>query len=361
MRLLVTGGGGFIGSHLVERLLQGGHEVIVLDRDPATEVSGAEIVRADLADADAKASATAGAIAGAIAGAVRGVDAVFHLAARVGLGRDFSDAPAYTRDNDLATATLLAALAGQGFHGRLVHSSSMVVYGEGAYRCRTHGPVRPAPRTPARLEAGLFDPLCPECRAPVDWNVVTESGALNPRSVYAATKVGQEHLCQVWARETGASVVALRYHNVYGRRLPLGTPYAGVAALFRDQLRQGKSPLVFEDGGQMRDFVHVTDVARANSMALDHDLAPGGFDAFNVASGRPVSILQVARTLAGCFGTEAAEPVVTGSFRPGDVRHVVASAAKASRHLGFDAGVRLEDGLADLAGEPLGAGRSIPA
>ena len=346
MRTLVTGGGGFIGSHLVEYLLDRGHEVIVLDRDPATEPSGCQLVKSDLADGETTASA------------VRGVDVVFHMAARVGLGLDFADAPSYARDNDLATAILLAALAESGFKGRLVHSSSMVVYGEGAYRCYLHGPVRPLARSMEQLEAGTFDPICPGCRKPVDWNVVTESARLDPRSVYAASKVSQEQLCRVWARETGASVVALRYHNVYGRRLPLGTPYAGVAALFRDRLRLGHPPLVFEDGGQMRDFVHVTDVARANWLALHHDLPAGEFDAFNVASGRPVSILDLARTLTIGFGPTAAEPVVTGDFRPGDVRHVVASPAKASRLLGFDARVRLEDGLADLAAEPVGDGSS---
>ena len=340
MRLLVTGGGGFIGSHLVERLVGDGHEVVVLDRDPGTEVSGAHLLRNDLADCDATAAA------------VRGVEGVFHLAARVGIGLDFSDAPSYVKDNDLATATLLAALAASGFSGRLVLSSSMVVYGEGAYRCRSHGSVRPAPRSLDLLETGSFDPRCPDCGTTADWNTVTESAGLEPTSVYAASKVSQEHLCGVWARETGASVVALRYHNVYGRRLPLGTPYAGVAALFRDRLRQSASPLVFEDGRQMRDFVHVTDVARANVMAMDHGLPAGGFDAFNIASGRPVSILHVAETLAGLFGGGALAPVVTGAFRPGDVRHIVASAHKASQVLGFEARVSLAEGLADLADEP---------
>jgi len=335
----VTGGGGFIGSHLSERLLRDKHDVIVLDNRPANRVAGTGLITADLAAAAPTAKA------------VQGVDAVFHLAARVGLGRDFSDAPLYTRDNDLATATLLASLSRRGFRGRLVLSSSMVVYGEGAYRCQTHGPVRPDPRPLHDLEAGRFDPPCPACGTGLTWQPVMESSELDPRSVYAASKVGQEHLARIWARETGASVVALRYHNVYGRRLPLGTPYAGVAALFRDRLRQGQAPLVFEDGGQMRDFVHVTDVAEANVLALDHQMRPGDFDAFNVASGRPVSILEVATTLAHSFGSTGPDPVITAGFRAGDVRHVVASAEKASRCLGFKADVPLEDGLADLAAE----------
>lgn len=335
----MTGGGGFIGSHLVERLVYDCHEVTVLDRLPENRVVGARLIESDLADATVTARA------------VKGAEAVFHLASRVGLGRDFADAPLYSHDNDLSTATLLAALSGRGFRGRLVLSSSMVVYGEGAYRCVTHGPVRPGPRPLDDLEDARFDPPCPACGSPLEWETVSEAAELEPRSVYAAGKANQEHLARIWARETGASVVALRYHNVYGRRLPVGTPYAGVAALFRDRLRHGRSPLVFEDGNQMRDFVHVSDVTEANVLALEHDMSPGGFDTFNVASGQPVSILEVARTLARCFGPGAPDPVVTGRFRSGDVRHVVASAEKAFRLLGFKAGVTLQHGLADLAAE----------
>jgi dTDP-L-rhamnose 4-epimerase len=173
--------------------------------------------------------------------------------------------------------------------------------------------------------------------------------------VYAASKVAQEHLCAVWARETAASVVALRYHNVYGRRLPLGTPYAGVAALFRDRLRQGLAPLVFEDGAQTRDFVHVSDVAAANVAALAIGMTPGTGEAFNVASGTPVTILDVASALAVAFGPDAPAPLVTGRFRAGDVRHVVASPEAAGRRLGFRASTALAEGMADLAGEPLPA------
>lgn len=341
MRILVTGGGGFIGSHLAERLVQQDNDVVVLDRHPANRVEGSRLIRADLADRTSTRDAVAG------------VEVVFHLAARVGLGLNFADAPCYTHDNDLATATLLSALSERGFRGRLVLSSSMVVYGEGEYSCNDHGSVKPAPRPLDDLAAARFEPACPICGRAASWETVDETAGLDPRSVYAASKVAQEHLCKVWARVTGASVVALRYHNVYGRRLPLGTPYAGVAALFRDRLRNGEPPLVFEDGGQMRDFVHVSDVAEANVLAMRHPVDPCGFEAFNVASGLPVSILEVARILAGQFGTSAPEPVVTGRFRAGDVRHIVASPEKASRGLAFKAVVGLRDGMADLAAEPV--------
>ncbi len=341
MRVLVTGGGGFVGSHVVEFLLDRGHYVRVVDRDPAWVVAGGELIRADLG------------APGVATGAVEGMDAVCHQAARVGLGVDFADAPRYVADNQLATAHLLAALAAARFGGRLVLASSMVVYGEGRYRCPTHGLVRAAPRRAADLDAGRFDPACPICAAPLSWAAVDESAALDPRSVYAAAKVGQEHLCASWAREAGsragASVVALRYHNVYGPRLPFGTPYAGVAALWCTALQSGEAPRVFEDGRQTRDFVHVTDVAAANLAALEVPLAGGSFEAVNVCSGAPVSILDVAAGLADAFGPAAPRPVVTGEYRLGDVRHVVAAPDKAAALIGFRARVPLGEGLAGLA------------
>jgi dTDP-L-rhamnose 4-epimerase len=326
---------------VAELLVAAGHDVVILDRQPAHRMDGCALVQADLSD-DATTRR-----------AVRGVDAVCHLAARVGLGSDFSDAPAYVTDNDLGTAVLLAALAASRFRGRLVLSSSMVVYGEGAYRCPTDGPVAPGPRPPAALEAGRFEPPCPGCGHPLAWSPVGETAPLDPRSVYAATKVSQEHLAAAWARETGATVIALRYHNVYGRRLPLGTPYAGVAALFRDRLRLGRPAVVFEDGRQMRDFVHVTDIATANALALDYLVGAAPFEAFNIGSGRPASVLDMAVALTAAFGPDAPTPVVTGRYRLGDVRHVVASSDLAAARLDYRAAVHLAEGMADLAAEPV--------
>jgi dTDP-L-rhamnose 4-epimerase len=252
-------------------------------------------------------------------------------------------------DNQLATARLLGALSKARFAGRLVLASSMVVYGEGRYRCALHGSMRPQPRRPEDLSAGLFDPRCPHCEAALSWLPVEESAPLNPRSVYAASKLDQEQLCAVWARETGASVVALRYHNVYGPRLPVNTPYAGVAAIWTTSLQQRESPQVFEDGGQTRDFVHVTDVAAANQAAIDLPLAAGSIEAINICSGVPVTVLEVAELLSDSFGRAAPRPIVTGEYRLGDVRHVVASPTRASALLGFQAKVSLVEGLAALA------------
>ena len=340
MRVLVTGGAGFIGRQLVGRLCDDGHDVVVLDRVAEGVDPRAALVHGDLADPEV------------CAAAVRGVEVVSHQAARVGLGKDPTDLPLYAADNDLGTARLLTALWEAGFSGRLVLASSMVVYGEGRYRCPVHGEVRPAARRAADLDAGRFEAPCPTCSGPLTWDLVPESAPFDPRSGYAATKAAQEHIVSAWARETGVSVVALRYHNVYGPGLPRDTPYAGVAAIFLSSLLRDEAPAVFEDGAQARDFVHVTDVALANVLALSDPLAtePGTLVPLNVCSGRAVTILEVAQSLGRAVGGPA--PVVTGRWRPGDVRHVVADPARAAAVLGFRAGVDLDDGLAELAGVP---------
>ena len=327
-RTLVTGGAGFVGSHVVDLLVNDGHEVVVLDSlvahggaPPPWLRPEVELVRADVRDADAWRRAA------------RGVDAVCHQAARVGLGVDFGDVRRYVDDNDAGTAAGLWALHELGFRGRLVLASSMVVYGEGRYRCAAHGDVRPGPRSAADLRAGRFDPPCPACGAPLDWAPVDEDAPLDPRNVYAATKVHQEHLCAVFAREhEGVTATALRYHNVYGPRMPRDTPYAGVASIFRSAVDRGEPPTVYEDGRQTRDFVHVRDVARANVAALTAEAPVDG--ALNVASGCPRTVLDLAGAV--CAGS-GLEPVVVGGGRLGDVRHVVASPERARSVLGFRA------------------------
>jgi dTDP-L-rhamnose 4-epimerase len=281
--------------------------------------------------------------------ALDGVDVVVHQAAMVGMGVDLADLPDYVGCNDLGTAVLLAGMAHRGV-ARLVLASSMVVYGEGAYACAAHGAVRPPPRTVADLAAGRFEPPCPRCGAPLAPRLVDEDARLDPRSVYAATKLAQENLAAAWARQSGGSVVALRYHNVYGPGMPRDTPYSGVAAIFRSALAADRAPQVFEDGGQRRDFVHVRDVARANAAAIEATRTPG-FRAYNIASGAPTTVGELAAALAVAVGGPA--PVVTGQFRAGDVRHIVASPRRAADDLGFRAAVDLAGGLAEFARAPL--------
>jgi dTDP-L-rhamnose 4-epimerase len=281
------------------------------------------------------------------------VTAVCHQAAMVGLGVDLGDVADYVSHNDLGTAVLLRALAAARFDGRLVLASSMVVYGEGRYRCAEHGVVAPAPRPVAALERGAFEPPCPDCGRALTAEAVPETAPADPRNVYAATKLHQEHLAAAFSRETGVPVTALRYHNIYGPRLPRDTPYAGVAALFAGALAGGDAPRVFEDGGQRRDFVHVRDVARANVLALTApEPVPG---AYNICSGRPRTILDLARALHRALAPDGPTPVVTGEYRLGDVRHVFADASRATATLGFTAHEDLDAGLAELGRELVAA------
>jgi dTDP-L-rhamnose 4-epimerase len=350
--ILVTGGAGFIGSHVACALLDAGHDVRIIDSLlPAAHRGGAafldpraEFVHADVGDPHA------------LHDALQNVTAVSHQAAMVGLGSDFGDVVDYVRENDLATAVLLRTLAGARFAGRLVLASSMVVYGEGRYRCPAHGPLHAPPRDPRDLAAGRFEPLCPDCGDPLEPEPVSESARLDPRNVYAATKVHQEQLCFAFARECGVTVAALRYHNVYGPRMPRDTPYAGVASIFRSELAAGRPPRVFEDGRQLRDFIHVQDIARANLIALTADGVPSA--AFNIATGQPRTVGEMAVALARESGDGALAPVVTGDYRLGDVRHVFASPERAAAELGFEAVEDFDAGMREFARAPL---RRVPA
>jgi dTDP-L-rhamnose 4-epimerase len=328
MLVLVTGGEGFVGSHVVDALRDAGHEARVIDLR-----SGG-----DLRDPEA------------VLQALDGVDHVCHQAGMVGLGVDVLDLADYVSHNDLGTAVLLRALAQRRFRGRLVLASSMVVYGEGMYRCAAHGTMRPAPRHEADLQAGRFEPRCPRCDGELAPEAIPEHAPTDPRNVYAATKLHQEHLAFTFGRETGVPVTALRYHNVYGPRMARDTPYAGVAAIFSSALRAGNAPRVFEDGRQMRDFVHVRDVARSNLLAL---LAPEPITgAFNVCSGTPRGVLDVALALRAAHGDDAPDVEVTGDYRLGDVRHVFASPDQAAEWLGFTAREDFAAGMAELASGP---------
>lgn len=341
MRVLLTGGAGFIGSHIADLLVERGHDVVLLDNLLPQAHAGIPewttgLVRGDVQDPSL------------LRELLSGVDAVCHQAAVVGHGLDPSDAPLYVLNNDHGTAVLLAAMHAAGV-SRLVLASSMVVYGEGRYVCPAHGVVRPGPRLESDISAGRYEPPCPSCGASLTWDLVPEDAPLDPRSTYAATKVAQENLASAWARQAGGSVWALRYHNVYGPRMPRDTPYAGVASLFRSALQRGEAPTVLEDGRQSRDFVHVRDVALANVLALETPAA--GFQAINVCSGEPHTVGELAGELALACGGPA--PVIVGGARAGDVRHVVASPERARSLLGFRATVSFTEGVKAFATDPL--------
>jgi dTDP-L-rhamnose 4-epimerase len=346
MRILLTGAAGFIGTHIGEVARERGHEVVSLDMflDKAhgpgsstlAEREGFEVLdlRSDRLD-----------------DVLQGIDVVCHQAAMVGNGVDAQDLPDYAEHNDAGTARLLAAMARAGVKD-LVLASSMVVYGDGRYTCPDHGDVPPAVRRDDDLAGGRYDPRCPVCDGDITWRRIGEDTAFLPRTSYAASKIAQEHYASAWCTLEDARTIALRYHNVYGPGMPADTPYAGVAAIFRSAIARGEAPRVFEDGQQVRDFVHVRDVARANVLAMERIGAhPSGLTAYNVASGTTFTIGQMASILSAAAGGD--EPVLTGDYRRFDVRHVVASPDAARAGLGFEAEIRPEDGLAQLATAPL--------
>jgi len=335
--VLITGGAGFIGSHLGDTLLQAGHKVRALDSLVA-QVHG-ESQRPDyLAD---EIELIAGDVRNAevVRGALEGIDAVVHLAARVGVAQSMYEPAEYAGANTAGTGVLLEALLDHPVR-KLVVASSMSIYGEGAYE-----PAPAAERSRERLERGEWDPHGPngEEVTPVP-TPETERPSLS--SVYALTKYDQERMCLLHGSAYDVPTVALRFFNTYGPRQALSNPYTGALAIFASRLLNDRPPLVYEDGAQLRDFVHVTDVARACRSALERDGADG--QPVNVGSGRGTTILEVARRLARVLD-KPIEPDLPGTFRAGDIRHCFADVTRAREALGFEAEIELEDGMSELA------------
>ena len=334
-----------MGSHLADRLLRDGWHVRALDNlDPLGHPSGGlpchlspevELVVGDVRDPDAVNRALAGA------------EVVFHLGGVVGNGESMVNVRRAVDVNSTGTATLLeAVLSRRDTLRRLVVASSMVVYGEGAYRCAEHGDTAAPGRSAEQLRLRRWEPLCPSCGRELEPTPVTEDQPLHPTSVYGITKRDQEELALVLGRAYDLETVALRYLNVYGPRQALGNPYTGVAALFAARVLAGRRPRVFEDGGQIRDLVSVLDVVDATVRAADASRASG--HAINVATGRRLRIADLARAISRALGSDA-EPEITGEFRAGDIRHCFADTSRAGELLGFEARRTLEDGLPELA------------
>jgi len=343
-KMLITGGAGFVGQAIAGAAQAAGHDVSLVDSldvrvHPAdTRFDG---VRADVRDATAW-------------GDLLDVDVVFHEAATVGIGRDARDFADYADVNVTGTLRLLQALAERPEPPRIVLASSMAVYGEGATQCPACGEGRPVPRRTADLDAGRWENRC-ACGEVLEPRPTPEEKQHRPATAYAMSKSWQEQAALLAGSRLGIEVIALRYHNVYGPNMPRDTPYAGVASLFRSRLAVGLPPLVHEDGGQLRDFVHVSDVAQANLLAADAGSGAVG-RCFNVGSGHPVTILQVARALADAVDGPA--PVFSGSYRAGDARHVYGAIGQAHDVLGYRPRMEPAVGIAAFAHDPL---RGSPA
>jgi dTDP-L-rhamnose 4-epimerase len=341
--VLVTGGAGFIGSHVVDLLLEEGKSVRVLDSlveqvhreaGPRYVSSDAEFVMGDVRDRET------------LIKALQGVDRVIHLAAEVGVGQSMYEVSRYVDSNSGGTGVLLDVIAsGKTDVRRIIVASSMSIYGEGAYRCPEHGLVAPGLRTESQLKARRWELQCPTCGVLLDPVPTPEDKALLPTSVYAISKMDQELLCLSVGAAYGVGVVALRYFNAYGPRQALSNPYTGVAAIFSARLLNGRAPLAFEDGQQLRDFIHVRDVARATVIAMESEKATGR--AVNVGVGSPLTIMQVGQLLSKQLGADR-DPEVTGKFRVGDIRHCWADPTRADELLGFTAEIPLETGIAEL-------------
>lgn len=341
--MLVTGGAGFIGSHLVDALLARGHVVRVLDsfdpqvhegRKPDYLNPEAEYLEGDVRDP------------AAVARALDGVDVVFHEAAAVGVGQSMYEIRRYVDVNAMGAATVLeGVLAVRDKIRKLIVASSMSLYGEGAYRCPVCGSVSPPLRGDAQLSAREWELRCPTCGGMLEPVPTSESKLPFPTSVYAVTKRDHEELFLSVGRAYGIPTVALRYFNVFGPRQALSNPYTGVAAIFSGRLLNGKPPVIFEDGRQSRDFVHVSDIVAANLLALERSEADG--EVLNVGTGVPAAIRDVAAGLIELLHPGLA-PEVLGVFRAGDIRHCFADISKIQRLLGYQPSRTLVDGLPEL-------------
>jgi dTDP-L-rhamnose 4-epimerase len=344
-QILITGGAGFVGSHLADGLLRAGHDVRILDDlTPQVHPSGVpkylsrdvEVITGDVRDPRR------------LKTALVGVDVIFHFAANVGVGQSMYEISRYMSVNTQGTAELLQAILDSRLDlEKLVVASSMSIYGEGRYRCPAcNVDAAPPVRSITQLKTGNWDLHCDGCGATLQPRPTDESKPSEINSVYALSKRDQEELCLIYGRTYGLPVTALRFFNIYGTRQSLSNPYTGVAAIFASRLLNGQAPLVFEDGCQMRDFVSVHDIVHANMLAME--CSESNDEVINIGCGTPISIRQVAEILARSLGKDI-PAVITRKYRAGDIRHCYADLGKARALLGYEPQVTHEEGFRELA------------
>ena len=346
-KILVTGGAGFVGSHLVDALVAKGYHVRILDNlDEQVHEGGkpryvnpkSEFIRGDIRDEKV------------LRRALEDIDAVFHQAASVGIGQSMYQVNKYVDVNCLGTAKLLQLITEKNFDvKKFVLASSVTVYGEGSYECGKCGIVNPEPRDMQQLKKGEWEFVCPSCGGKMKPVALKEEMPCEPRNIYAITKKTQEELCMSTGLSYGIPVTSLRYFVGYGERQNPSNPYTGVSVIFSTRIRNNKPPMIYEDGLQTRDFINVKDMVNANllvmnSKAADHEI-------FNVGTGKPTLILELAKKLIRLHGKEGSlEPMVTNEYRSSDVRHLFADISKIKNKLGFEPTVTLDDGLKALVG-----------
>jgi len=341
--VLITGGAGFVGSHVADALLAEGHKVRVFDNlSPQVHPLGrpdylhddVELVQGDMRNLDA------------VSQALSGIDTVIHLAAAVGVGQSMYEISRYMEANTQGTANLLQAILDTKAEVRkLIVASSMSIYGEGKYLCPSCGEAAPPPRPLDQLKKKQWETFCSTCGSELKPIATDESKPLQCTSIYALSKKDQEEMALLFGRTYGIPVVALRYFNIYGMRQALSNPYTGVAAIFASRLLNRRSPMIFEDGRQMRDFVSVHDVVQANLLAMKRSDADGM--ALNIGSGSPVTIVEVADRLTDCL-SEDIPAEITGKYRAGDIRHCFSDITAARKVLGYEPKYRFSEGVVEL-------------
>lgn len=343
MKVLVTGGAGFIGSFITDELVNRGHEVTIYDnlepqvhfgRIPSYLNKHCKFIKEDVRSEEA------------LRQALKDTDVVFHKAAMVGVGQSMYQVNRYMGSNVMGTANLLDNLINTNHNvKKIIVASSMSCYGEGSYKCEEDSEVYPALRKKAQMEKNDWEMQCPICNKTLSPVPTKETKPLEPNSIYAISKQNQEQMVLNVGKTYGIPAVALRYFNVYGPRQSLSNPYTGVAAIFMSRIKNCNQPIVFEDGMQSRDFVSVHDIVQANMLAMESKSAD--YEVFNVGTGRHVTILEVAQEMARQLGSSVTSKV-TGQFRPGDVRHCFADIGKIRGKLGYKPKITFEEGMAEL-------------